>query len=169
MGRDTLTEDIVRNLGFLCLGSRFRRIGERLQADTQQIMEEFGVPVQAGQYPFLRAIDGAGALTIGELAEAVGITQPGATRTLAQLVELGLVEARASDEDQRRKLMSLTPAGRELVEFSRREVWPRIEAAVRDLCADLNGPLLDQLGAIEDGLASAPLKRRAKDAQEQTP
>ncbi|RWE71116.1 MAG: transcriptional regulator, partial [Mesorhizobium sp.] len=28
-------EDILRSLGFLCLGSRMKRIGELLQADTQ--------------------------------------------------------------------------------------------------------------------------------------
>ncbi|TIU53204.1 MAG: transcriptional regulator, partial [Mesorhizobium sp.] len=27
-------EDILRSLGFLCLGSRMKRIGELLQADT---------------------------------------------------------------------------------------------------------------------------------------
>jgi DNA-binding MarR family transcriptional regulator len=163
-----VAEDIVRALGFLCLGSRFRRIGERLQADTQQIMEEFGITIQAGQYPFLGAIDRQGPLTIGELAEAVGITQPGATRTLAQLIDAGLVEARASDEDQRRKLVSLTDKGRELVAFSREKVWPGIESAVRDLCGDLSGPLLEQLAAIEDGLAAAPLRRRTKITDEET-
>ncbi len=164
-----MTEDVVRAFGFLCLGSRFRRIGERLQADTQQIMERFGVTIQAGQFPFLAAIDRSGPLTIGELADAVGITQPGATRTLAQLIELGLVEARASNEDQRRKPVSLTEAGHALVEFSRREVWPSIESAVRDLCGDLSGPLLEQLAFIEDGLASAPLHSRTKNNQEDTP
>lgn len=164
-----MTEDIVRALGFLCLGSRFRRIGERLQADTQQIMEEFGITIQVGQYPFLAAVARNGPLTIGELAETVGISQPGATRTLAQLIDLGLVEARASDEDQRRKLMSLTDRGRELVEFSQREVWPSIEDAVRDLCGDLSGPLLEQLAAIEDGLAAAPLRRRTQITDEETP
>jgi DNA-binding MarR family transcriptional regulator len=164
-----MVEDIVREFGFLCLGSRFRRIGERLQADTQQIIEAFGVSIAAGQYPFLAAIDRSGPLTIGELAEAVGITQPGATRTLAQLLELGLVEAKPSDEDQRRKLVSLTPAGRDLVAFSKQVVWPNIESAVRDLCGDLSGPLLDQLAAIEDGLAAAPLQQRTKVKQEDTP
>ncbi len=164
-----MTEDIVRNFGFLCLGSRFRRIGERLQADTQQIIESFGLTIQAGQYPFLAAIDRAGPLTIGELAESVGITQPGATRTIGQLAELGYVEMRPSDEDQRRKLVSLTKAGRDLVAFSRSEVWPRIEAAVRDLCGELTGPLLDQLGAIEDGLSAAPLSRRTTIHQEEIP
>jgi len=163
-----LTEDIVRAFGYLCLGSRFRRIGERLQADTQHIIDDMGVTIQAGQYPFLAALDRTSPLTIGELAEAVGITQPGATRTLTQLVDLGLVEMRASDEDQRRKLVSLTSAGRDLVKFSKQQVWPEIEAAVRDLCGDLSGPLLEQLASIEDGIAAIPLLRRTKHSQEET-
>ncbi|WP_197362412.1 MarR family transcriptional regulator, partial [Streptomyces clavuligerus] len=82
-----MVEDVVRTLGFLCLGSRLRRIGERLQADTQQVIDEAGLSIQAGKYPFLAAIDLSGPLTIGELAQAVGITQPGATRTIGQLLE----------------------------------------------------------------------------------
>lgn len=163
-----MTEDVVRALGYLSLGSRFRRLGERLQTDTQQIIETFGVAIQAGQYPFLAAIDRSGPLTTGELAEAVGITQPGATRTLAQLADLGLVEMRASEEDQRRKLVSLTAAGRDLIALSKREVWPRIEGAVRDLCGDLSRPLLDQLATIEEGLAATPLSRRVKHNKDDT-
>jgi DNA-binding MarR family transcriptional regulator len=75
---------------------------------------------------------------------------------------LGLVEAVQSDGDQRRKMVSLTGKGQRLVDVAKRDVWPRIESAVADLCRDLSGPLLDQLAAIEDGLAAAPLDRRVK-------
>jgi DNA-binding MarR family transcriptional regulator len=156
-----VVEDVVRTLGFLCMGSRLRRIGERLQADTQEIIEEAGLGIQAGQYPFLAAIDRAGPLTIGELAQAVGITQPGATRTVSQLLELGFVDMQPAPDDQRRRLVSLTAKGQGLVDYSKTEVWPRIAAAVTDLCGALEGPILDQLAAIEDGLADAPLARRA--------
>lgn len=156
-----MVEDMVRSLGFLALGTRMRRIGERLQADTQRIMGEQGALVQAGQYPFLAAIDGQGPLTIGELATAIGITQPGATRTVGQLVEMGLVEVEQAADDQRRRITTLSKKGRQMVDAAKREIWPRIEAAVRDLCGDLSGPLLEQLAAIEDGLAEKPLDRRA--------
>lgn len=155
-----MVEDIVRTLGFLCLGSRLRRIGERLQADTQQIIEQAGLSIQAGQYPFLAAIDRAGPLTIGELAQAVGITQPGATRTVGQLLELGFIDMQPAPEDQRRRLVSLTKKGQDLIDFSKKSVWPRIEAAVVDLCGDLDGPILGQLAMIEDGLAETPLALR---------
>lgn len=155
-----MVEDIVRKFGFLTLGSRMKRIGEKLQADTQRILDETGVALQAGQYPFLAALDRMGPLTVGELAEAIGITQPGTTRTVGQLVAAGMVAAKASPDDQRRRVVSLTPKGRAELARAKRDIWPRIEAAVADLCRPLSGPLLDQLAAIEDGLADAPLDRR---------
>ncbi|WP_064683726.1 MarR family winged helix-turn-helix transcriptional regulator [Rhizobium bangladeshense] len=156
-----MVEDVVRTLGLLCLGSRLRRIGERLQADTQQVIDEAGVAIQAGQYPFLAAIDRAGPLTIGELAQAVGITQPGATRTIGQLLELGFVDMQPAPDDQRRRLVSLSDKGKELVDHSKATIWPRVAAAVADLCGDLDGPILEQLAAIEDRLAALPLIRRS--------
>lgn len=155
-----MVEDVVRSFGFLTLGTRMKRIGERLQADTQRIMDSFGVPIQASQYPFLAAADRLGPLTIGEMAAAVGITQPGVTRAVGQLVELGLLFAESAPDDQRRRIVSLTPEGRRLVAQAKREVWPRINEAAADLCDGLEGTLLDQLAAIEDGLSALPLDRR---------
>jgi DNA-binding MarR family transcriptional regulator len=155
-----MPEDIVKTLGFLTLGSRFRRLGERLQADTQQVIEAHGLVIQSAHYPFLAAVDRAGPLTIGDLAQAVGISQPGATRTISQLQDLGYLELNAAPEDQRRKLASLTKKGQALVDRSKETVWPQIEKAVIDICGDLSGTLLEQIAAIENALAAAPLGRR---------
>jgi len=155
-------EDIIRSLGYLTLGSRLKRIGEQLQADTQRMLDGLEVPVQSSQYPLLAALDRLGPLPVGELAQSLGITQPGVTRSVALLAELGLVEVIQSDGDQRRRMVSLTRNGQRLVDRAKRDVWPRIENAVADLCKGLTGPLLEQLSAIEDGLAAAPLDHRAK-------
>jgi DNA-binding MarR family transcriptional regulator len=154
-----MVEDVVRALGFLCLGTRLRRIGERLQADTQRIMDEAGVPIQASQFPLLAAIRRLGPLSVGELAEAVGISQPGATRGSALLVKAGYLKIGQAN-DQRRRVLSLTRKGHKLMEMAERDVWPRIENAVTDLCGSLSAPLLDQLMQIEDGLSDKPLYRR---------
>ena len=155
-----MAEDVVRALGFLMLGTRLKRIGERLQGDATRIAAAHGVTLHSSAYPFLGALDRLGPLTIGELAAAVGITQPGATRTVGQLIELGMVKARSGRADQRQRIISLTAKGRRHVEFGKQEVWPKVEAAVADLCKDLSGPLLDQLARMEDGLTERPLDRR---------
>lgn len=163
-----MVEDVVRALGYLCLGTRLKRIGERLQADTQKIIDAFDGPVQPALHPPLAAIDRLGPLGIGELAEALGITQPGATRSVAELVRLGLVAAEQPPDDQRRRLITLTSAGRAVVDQGKSAIWPRIEAAVADLCRDLPGPFLEQLAAIEDRLRECPLDRRTEDPDDGT-
>lgn len=162
MENDRNIEDVVRALGYLCLGSRFRRIGEQLQAGTQQILAGLGSDVPVAQFPMLAAIDRLGPLTVGEMAVAMGVSQPGITRSLLQLAELGVVELTASPDDGRRRVATLTGAGRDLVARSKAGVWTTIEAAVAELCDDLDGPLLQQLGTIEDRLAATPLHKRAK-------
>jgi DNA-binding MarR family transcriptional regulator len=156
-----MVEDVVRQLGHLTLGTRLKRLGERLQSQTQRILDAHEVPIQAAQFPFLTAVDRLGPLTVGELAEAVGMTQPGATRALAQLAEEGLVEITSASDDQRRKRVTLTRQGKRLVEVGKRDVWPVIEMAVKDACRKLSGSLLEQLAALEDGIGEQPLDRRA--------
>ncbi|WP_082222302.1 MarR family winged helix-turn-helix transcriptional regulator [Mesorhizobium loti] len=160
-------EDVIRSLGYLCLGSRLKRIGEQLQADAQQLLDGLEVPLQSSQYPLLAALDRLGPLAVGELAQSLGLTQPGVTRSVSLLAELGLVETIQSQGDQRRRMVSLTAKGQRLVDVAKQDVWPRIENAVADLCRDLSGPLLDQLTAVEEGLAAAPLDRRVKKATAQ--
>lgn len=155
-----MVEDIVRSHGYLMLGTHLNRIGERLQGDTQRIIDEHGVAVQASQFTLLAALDGLGPLTVGELAGALGVTQPGVTRAVGQLVKLGLLTLRPGRDDQRQRVVRLTAKGRQTVDLGKREIWPRVVAAVADLCRDLSGPLLDQLAQLEDGLAEQALDQR---------
>src|SRR6476469_8878605 len=102
-----MVDDIVRQLGHLTLGTRLKRIAERLQSQTQHILDAHELPIQAAQFPFLAAIDRLGPITVGELADAVGVTQPAATRALAQLSDEGFVEIAQASGDQRRKSITL--------------------------------------------------------------
>ena len=154
-------EDVVRHYGYLTLGTRLKRIGERLQAQTQRILEAHDLAIPAAQFPFLAAIDRLGPLTVGALADATGVSQPLATRTLAQLAEAGLVSVTQASEDQRRKLASLTKQGQRLVERGKRTAWPLIEAAVKEVCIKGSGSLLERLDDLEERLRSMPLEHRA--------
>jgi DNA-binding MarR family transcriptional regulator len=153
--------DLVRDFGFLTLGTRMKRIGDRLQADAQKIVESFGLPFQVAHYAYLAAIDRDGPLTIGELAVTLGVSQPGVTRTVGLLVKQGLLKVRTEKADQRRRVVVLALEGERILALSKSEIWPRIEAGVADLCEALEGPLLVQLTTMEIGLSEQPLKRRA--------
>jgi len=153
-------EDLVRQLGYLTLGSRLRRIGERLQADTQRIFLAEGLDVAPALVPTLQAIQWDGEITIGGIAESLGIAQPGVTRNIAQLETAGLVRTLKREGDQRVRTIALTPKGRGLMERITRSIEPRVLHAVTEICENLKGPLLVQLAGLEDALAEKPLDRR---------
>src|ERR1700744_3101796 len=126
--------DIVKELGYLTLGTRLKRLGERLQAQTQVGLEDEGVALPASHFPVLAALDRLGALSVGELTEAVGVSQPGVTRLLDKLGTEGVVSSTQSAEDRRVRTVVLTKSGRYLIARSKRTAWPMIEAAVADAC-----------------------------------
>lgn len=152
-------DDVIAELGHLTLGSRLRRVGERLQGATQHWLRSQGVDVPAAQLPALAALGRLGPLTVGELARALRLTQPGVTRTVARLAGAGLVTITPDVDDARIRRVALSPAGRELVTRGEAELWPRVDAAVSALCAALEGPLLAQLAGLEHTLDEGALVR----------
>ena len=83
-----------------------------------------GTGLRATQYTALQVLESAPALTTTELAEAIGMDQTTATRTLA-LIKKGGMAADTVGDDRRQRRWSLTPKGREQL----RKLRPRWEAA----------------------------------------
>jgi DNA-binding MarR family transcriptional regulator len=154
--------DVLGDLGYLFLGSRLKRLAERLQADAAKIIAAAGLPIQPAQTPLLAALDRYGALTVSEAVVVLGLSQPAVTRTLTSLVELGLIEATRESTDQRQKTLTLTKTGRAVMTKARREAWPTIESAATRLCHDLSGDLLEQIAAVEARLDHRSLLQRVK-------
>lgn len=159
---DSANEDTIEALGLLTLGSRLKRLGERLQAEVQPILNHLNPSVAASHHPLLAALDRHAALTVGKLAGTLGVSQPGVTRAVGQLTEMGLVQVAMAEVDGRRRLVSLSPAGRKLVAAAKRKAWPQVERATADLCDGFGDELLRHLASIEDRLTLEPLTARAK-------
>ncbi len=151
--------DIVRDMGPVLLGSRLKRLAERMQAEAAIAIAEAGLPCQPSQMALLAALAG-GAQSVSQLVSAVGTSQPGVTRALGQLGRMGLVNA-VSGSDQRQRLVSLTAEGERAFAQARAVIWPRIGSAVESLLAEIPGDFLAQVGLVEEALAKQSLLARA--------
>jgi DNA-binding MarR family transcriptional regulator len=154
--------DVVKELGYLTLGTRLKRLGERLQSQTQVLLEAAGTDLPASHFPILAALDRLGPMNVGDLTEAVGVSQPGVTRLLDKLEADGWVRSAQLADDRRVRTIELSKAGRQLIAKSKRAAWPVIEAAVADACEGGAQSLLPALAALEDALAALPLSGRAE-------
>lgn len=153
-----MTTDLLEELGPVFLGSRLKRLAERMQAGAARVLVDAGLPTQPAHMPLLAALD-RGPMTVGQLAEALGSSQPGVTRGIGQLVALGLVRSERG-EDQRQRTLSLTPEGEAAMARTRLLVWPRVGPAVDDICAGEAESFLAQIGRIEAAMADRSLDER---------
>jgi DNA-binding MarR family transcriptional regulator len=84
-----------------------------------------GTGLHATQYTALQVLESAPNLTTTDLAEAIGIDQTTATRTLALIRKGGLAADTVGEDDRRQRRWTLTPKGREQL----RKLRPRWEGA----------------------------------------
>ncbi len=152
--------DVLALEGAVMLGSRLKRLAERLQAGAERIAADCGLPMQPSQMPLLTALHRQGSMTVGDAVQALGISQPAVTRILSRLVDRGLVDTSRDARDQRSKTLSLTQAGIETMELAATVLWPRLRAAVGEVC---DAPaLLGLVEATERALADHPLDQRPR-------
>jgi len=153
--------DVVADLGEAFLGSRLKRLAERMQGGASRFVNSLGLNVQPTHMGLLAALDRS-PMTVGQLVEAVGTSQPGVTRGVGQLINMGLVEPERRT-DRRQRALRLSADGEALMARVKLEVWPQLEQAVKTVTAGLTGSFLGQVTAIEKALVERPLELRAAD------
>lgn len=117
-------------------------------SELNRLLHGSGVPSYTS-FNALTVLAGAdGPIPPSVVAERMIVTRPTATGILTTLERLGLVTRRAHDSDGRMRLVSLTEAGRDLVE----QLLPEVHRFERDLFNGLDPSqqriLLDSLSTI---------------------
>ncbi|MEA2245142.1 MAG: hypothetical protein QOD24_4698 [Solirubrobacteraceae bacterium] len=86
---------------------------------SRRLRQEAGTGLSPTLTSALATIDTHGPLTPSELASRERVQRPTATRLVARLEELGVLQRAADPTDRRSSLLSVTPAGHELLEEMR--------------------------------------------------
>jgi len=107
---------------FPCYCATLRQAARAVTVLYEEMIADGGV--HATQYTALQVIESAPNLTTTELAEAMGIDQTTATRTLA-LIKKGGLAIDTVGQDRRQRRWNLTSAGQDRL----RKLKPRWEAA----------------------------------------
>lgn len=133
-------------------------------------------PVRRGemtpeQYWLLRIVNRRGPISIGELAELLGITASSTTTACKRLEQMALLQRQRQSDDERVVLVALTPAGLARVEQwhqRQRELLAQLVAVLepgeQDQMQQLLARILDAAG--ERGLAALPLRAGTREVQE---
>jgi DNA-binding MarR family transcriptional regulator len=118
---------------------------------SRRLRQEAGTGLSPTLTSALATIDRHGPLTPSELASRERVQRPTATRLVARLVELGVLQRAADPADRRSSLLSVTPEGRALLEEMRGRKTAYLAHRIQRLDAEERASL-DRAAAILERL-----------------
>lgn len=142
--------------GPLALASRFKVLSERCYDQIDQAYREHGLRLQARWFPLLRLLEERGPLTVGEAAEALGLTHSAISQLATRLAREGWLLQSADSGDRRRRRLALSVEAEAELRAAR-PLWQAMRASVDDRLQATGVDLLGALDALEAGLLERPL------------
>ncbi len=146
------------------LGPQLRQLIDLLDGAVADAYRKEGLRYRPRYTPILRALMIKQPITVTQIAETAGITQPAATQTIAVMIREGLLSAEPGTEDSRQKMVRITPQGRRLLPRLQ-TCWEATTSAANSLDADLPFPLSELLDLAIDALAENPFEARIESAR----
>ncbi len=133
--------------------------------DVDEAYEKRGFKFRTRFFPIVYALATGDSLTLTELKEASGFSQPATSKTVKSLVETGVLEFVAG-EDARVRLLTLSEEGRALVE-TLTPFWRQVKSAVDGLIMETSANFFEALDSLESCLARRGLLERLESPPEE--
>ena len=125
--------DFLNELGELALGSRLKRMSERMLADAALVYQHYEIDAQPKWFTLLALLDKRHQITVVEAAELLGLSQPALSQFSQQLKTKGLINVSTGTVDSRKKFKQLSNKGKEVVD-KMRPVWTAVDLAAKQMC-----------------------------------
>ncbi|MEP4890946.1 MAG: GNAT family N-acetyltransferase [Aliiglaciecola sp.] len=161
-----MNKDFLNELGELALGSRLKRVSERMMADAAAVYQHFDMNIQPKWFTLLALLDKKEQVSVVEAANLLGLTQPALSQFSRQLAAKKLINITLGSEDSRKRVLSLSALGRQKV-TEMRPVWTAVDKAAKDLSHEFENHFYDSLKTFEQALKKRSLLERSKDHFEQ--
>ncbi|MFP2928263.1 MarR family winged helix-turn-helix transcriptional regulator [Pyxidicoccus sp. 3LG] len=146
--------------GAAAVGARLRRLSERIDREATELYAELGVKFEQRWFGTMNLLDLYGPLTVGELAQALGITHVSVSQTRDSLQRSGLTASDADPSDGRRRTVRLTKEGKALV-ARLKPLWAALSQAAEELDQEA-GEVLAALERLERAMDRSSLSERVR-------
>lgn len=149
----------IEQLGELFLGTRLKRLSDLLYDEVDQVYQARQLDLSARTTALLFLIAQEGNSAITELAGSLGISHPAVNQMSKKLLSQGYIESRPDPEDERRRLLSLSPAGEALVS-KLQPVWRSLSHQLDAMLNQCQDKLLPAVSHLEQANRIQPLSQR---------
>jgi DNA-binding MarR family transcriptional regulator/N-acetylglutamate synthase-like GNAT family acetyltransferase len=132
--------DMYNQIGKIALGSRLRRLSERMGEEAFQIYKLYNIELQPNWFPVFYVLSQGQEKTISTIAKEIGHSQPSISKIVREMAKKGIVDERKGKMDKRKNVISLSEKGKKMtskIKHSYEDVNISIEKALMETNADL--------------------------------
>ncbi|MGE5682446.1 MAG: GNAT family N-acetyltransferase [Bacillota bacterium] len=151
--------DSVKALKELALATRLRRLSDRLSKDVSLIYKKLNIDFEAKWFTLIYLLKNNSPVTITQAAADLGISHTAVKLLAGELIKKEYLTSEKGSEDERQRLIFITPKGRELCE-KLATVWKEIEFANRELLIHSAPDFLSEIDRIEEELDKISIYER---------
>jgi DNA-binding MarR family transcriptional regulator/N-acetylglutamate synthase-like GNAT family acetyltransferase len=151
--------DLIQQLGALAFASRLKRLAERLHKDGSLIYKRQNLDFQARWFPVIYALSRHRRMAITELANDLNLTHPAINQIAGAMARKGLLISVKGKKDERRRFLSLSAKGRNLVK-TLEPIWREIKLATDEVLNSSDKNFLAAVTRLEKSLDSESMFNR---------
>ncbi|WP_264537346.1 MarR family winged helix-turn-helix transcriptional regulator [Flavobacterium sp. N1736] len=151
--------NIIDESGILALSTRLQRLSEQLRKDGALLYKEYGIDFEPKWFPVIYTLYHKDVLSVVEIANEIGYTHPSTISLLKELEKQKLIKSKKDKVDERKRLLQLTPKGKELIE-EMKPVWAVMTKVLSDI-ADNKNNLLQAINEAENKILHQSFLQRS--------
>lgn len=151
--------NIIDEIGILAISTRLQRLSEQFRKDGAQIYTYFNIDFEPKWFPVIYTLHVKEMLSVVEIANEIGYSHPSTISLLKELEKEKMISSKKDKQDERKRLIILTPKGKELV-TKMQPVWDIMRKTLHEITNTQNN-LLKAIEEAEQNLTVQSLFQRA--------
>lgn len=151
--------NLVKQLGEVAFGTRLRLLTERFMQDGAKVYSSQNVDFEPRWFIMYYLLSKKSPLSISEITAEIGYTQPAVTQIANLMEKKGIIKVVKDKGDTRKKLLVLSPKGKELLP-KLEPIWKGFELAVKEIFEKIGFDALLVIDKIENELDKKEMYER---------
>ncbi|MGB0522223.1 MAG: bifunctional helix-turn-helix transcriptional regulator/GNAT family N-acetyltransferase [Flammeovirgaceae bacterium] len=153
--------NFYNTLGKMALGSRLRRLSERLSEQAYKTYELYDIQIEPRWFPVLHVLAQGKAMTVTEIAEIIGHSHPSVSQMVRGMSKAGYIQSSKDKKDGRKTFLTLSEEGKALI-APMRTACQDVEKSVNEMLKQTHHDLWEGLNELEYLLEQEDLFHRVK-------
>ena len=150
----------IDQAGILAIATRLQRLSDTFRKDGLLLYKEYGIVFEPKWFPVIYTLHVKPVLSVVEIAAEIGYAHPSTISLLKEMEKEKLIHSKKDKTDERKRLIQLTPKGRELIE-QMQPVWDVMVAAITELTHTQNN-LMAAINEVEAQIQEQGFFQRAR-------